>query len=237
MYGSYRTDRLWATAGISFAVLLVGSLVAAVGMLEFDEECMHGLVEGPGQLLRTRDQAFPPATVCEFEGGEVSSIGGHGPFDVLMWAGMVLLVTCLLVALVAECLEPPLGGRFVEPMTRAEKLGRTRVVFFVFGSVFVLVYTLVGWQLLAGPSSACSRGGDWGTNPPRTLDYNFLPPQATCQYTSGSTSRLNPEWAASLATELAVPALLAGTGYTLARRRSAEERRTAPDRSRESQAS
>ncbi|WP_416974039.1 hypothetical protein [Streptomyces sp. 4F14] len=237
MHGSYRTGRLWAAVGISFGALVVGSLVALAGMLEFDEECMQGLTKGPGQLLRTRYEAFPPATVCEFERGDVSSVGGHGPLNVLMWAGMLVLVTCLLVALVAECLEPPLGGPFVEPMTRAEKAGRTRAVFFVLGSVFVLVYGLVGWQLLAGPSSACSRGGDWGSNPPTTLDPTFLPPQATCRYTSGMTSRLNPEWAASLATELAVPALLAGTGHALARRRLNEERRTAPDRSREPQAS
>lgn len=84
------------------------------------------------------------------------------------------------------------------------------------GSVFLIFYALAGRHLLAGPSSACAAGADWGTNPPRTLTYSFLPPQATCQYTSGLTRRMNPDWVASLATELAVPAVVAGAGFGVA---------------------
>ncbi|MEX3104898.1 MULTISPECIES: hypothetical protein [unclassified Streptomyces] len=237
MYGSYRTNGLWAGVGLSLTALLVGCMVASVDMMEFDERCMHGLTTGPGKLLRTRDQAFPPATVCEFEHGDVSSIGGHGLLNVLLWAGLAVLVTCLLVALVAECLEPPLGGRFVEPMTRTAKLRRTGTAFFVLGSVFAGAYALFGWRLLAGPASACSRGADWGSNQPRTLEYTLFPPQFTCQYTSGLTRRMNPEWAASFTLELAALALLSGIGFALALRRLWRERRTAPGRSREPQAS
>ncbi|QNP68561.1 hypothetical protein IAG44_03125 [Streptomyces roseirectus] len=237
MHGSYRTNGLWAAVGFSFAALSLGVMVAVFAMLEYDERCMHGLVEGPGKLLATRDQAFPPATVCEFEGGEVSTIGGHGPFNWLMWAGMAVLVGCLLVALVAECLQPPLGSRLAVPMTRGAKLRRTGAAFTVLGSLFAGWYALTGWQLLAGPSSACGRGADWGSQQPRTLDPSLFPPQATCQYTSGLTRRLNPEWMASLAVELAVPALLAGVGFGLALWRWSTERRAAPERVREPQAS
>ncbi|MET8983527.1 hypothetical protein ABZX85_49010 [Streptomyces sp. NPDC004539] len=227
MYGSYRTDRLWAAVGISLGVLLVGTLVALGGMLEFGERCSQGLTEGPGRLLRTRNQAFPPATVCEFESGDVSSIGGRGPLNLVLWAGLAVLVACLLVALVADCLEPPLGGPFVLPVTRAAKLRHTRTVLLVLGSVFLMFYALNAWRLLAGPSAACARGADWGSNPPTTEGYSLFPPQATCRYTSGATSRINPEWAVSLTVELAVPALLAGIAHMLARRRHA-----APGRSR-----
>ncbi|MFM9443029.1 hypothetical protein [Streptomyces acidiscabies] len=218
-------------------MIAVGSMVALFAMMEFDERCMQGLTTGPGRLLRTRDQAFPPATVCEFEGGDVSSAGGHGVLNVLLWAAMAVLVACLLVALVAECLEPPLGGPFVEPMARAGRLRRTGAAFSVLGSLFLGVYALFGWRLLTGPASACSRGADWGSNRPRTLEYTFFPPQFTCRYTSGLTRRMNPEWVASFTIELAVPALLSGIGFALAWRRLREERRTAPDRSREPQAS
>lgn len=75
-HGGYRTGGLWAAAGISFGAVVVGSAIAVFGMMEFDERCQHGLTQGPGRLLRVRDQAFPPATICEFQYGEVSSIGG-----------------------------------------------------------------------------------------------------------------------------------------------------------------
>ena len=77
-HSGYRTGGLWAAAGISFAALIAGSAVALFAMLEFDERCMQGITEGPGRLLRTRDQAFPPATVCEYTGGDIVSFGGHG---------------------------------------------------------------------------------------------------------------------------------------------------------------
>ncbi|MBV7697545.1 hypothetical protein KWI83_18380 [Streptomyces sp. TRM70350] len=226
-HGGYRTGGLWAGAGISFGAVVVGSGVALVGMLEFDERCMQGLTQGPGRLVRVRNQAFPPATICEFQHGEVSSIGGQGVLGVLLWGSLLVMVVCLLVALIAECFDPRLGGELVVPMSRAEKLSRTGTAFFVTGSVFVMVYALAGWQLFAGPSSVCSAGADWGTNAPRTLEYSFFPPQATCQYTSGMTRRMNPDWMASLAMELAVPALIAGVGFALALRRWAVERRAA----------
>ncbi|WAZ26470.1 hypothetical protein STRCI_008051 [Streptomyces cinnabarinus] len=224
-HGAYRTGGLWAAAGLSFVALVVGSGVALIGMLEFDERCMQGLTRGPGRLLRVRDQAFPPATICEFENGEVASIGGRGVLGVLLWGVLLVLVVSLIVALVAECFEPRLGGDLVVPMSRVEKLRRTGAAFFVIGSVFLMFYVLVGWKLFAGPSSACSVGADWGTQAPKTLEYSLFPPRATCQYTSGLTRKMIPDWMASLAVELAVPALLAGVGFALALRRWNAERR------------
>ncbi|MEH0423704.1 hypothetical protein [Streptomyces sp. B21-083] len=224
-YGSYRTGGLWAAAGISFGAVIVGSALALFGMLEFDERCSQGLVTGPGKLRTVRNQPFPPATVCEFEHGNVTSVGGGLVLGGLLWLSMLVLVVCLFLALVAEWFEPRPGSSLVAPTSRAAKLRRTGVALFVTGSVFLMFYALAGWKLLAGPSSACSAGADWGTNPPRTLEYSFLPPQATCQFTSGLTRRMNPDWVASLATELAVPALVAGVGFTLAWRRWRAERR------------
>ncbi|MEU1305484.1 hypothetical protein [Streptomyces shenzhenensis] len=235
-HGGYRTDGLWAAAGVSFGLVVVGSGLALLGMMEFDERCMQGVTQGPGRLLRVRDQAFPPATICEFDGGEVSSIGGRAVLGAPLWASLLIMITCLLVALIAECFEPRLGSDLVVPMSRAEKLRRTGTAFFVTGSVFLMFYALVGWRLFAGPSSVCSAGADWGQNPPRTLTYSFFPPQATCQYTSGLTEQLNPDWMASLAAELAVPVVPAGIGFVLAWRRWSVERRatrqdTAPETS------
>ncbi|KUJ49783.1 hypothetical protein AB0N87_08790 [Streptomyces sp. NPDC093228] len=227
-HGSYRTGGLWAGAGISFGALVVGCGVALLDMLEFDERCNHGLIRGPGRLLRVREQAFPPATVCEFERGDVSSVGGTGVLGALLWLGMVALVVCLVVALVAEWFEPRLGSDLVVPTTRGRKLRRTGTAFFVTGSVFLMLYALAGWKLFTGPASVCSAGADWGADAPRTLAYSFFPPQATCQYTSGLTRRMNPEWVASLLMESAVPALLAGVGCALAWLRLRAERREAP---------
>ncbi|MCK7621793.1 hypothetical protein MUU72_01385 [Streptomyces sp. RS10V-4] len=229
-YGGYRTGGLWIAAGASFGGVVVGSGLALFGMLEFDEQCAQGLIRGPGRFLHARDRAFPPATVCEFEQGEVVSPGGQGVLSVLLWAGLLVLVGCLLTALVAECLDPDprRGGGLVVPMTRAEKLRRTGTAFFVTGSAFLLCYAAAAWRLFAGPSSACAAGADWGTQAPRTLEYGFLPPQATCQYTSGLTRPLNPDWLAALATESAVPAALAGIGFALAWRRRRAERRASP---------
>jgi hypothetical protein len=224
-YGGYRTAGLWVAAGISFGAVVVGSALALFGMLEYDERCMQGLVTGPGELRNVRSRVFPPATICEFEQGDVTSVGGGPVLGGLLWLCMLILVVCLFVALVADWFEPPLGNSLVEPTSRAAKLRRTGVAFFVTGSAFLMFYALAGWKLLAGPSSACSAGADWGTNPPRTLEYSFLPPQATCRFTSGLTRRMNPDWVASLATELAVPALIAGVGFCLAWRRWRSERR------------
>lgn len=236
-FGGYRTGHLWIAAGLAFGVLVVGLAVALLGMMEFDERCMHGLTRGPGPLLRTRTQTFPPATVCEFRDGDVTSVGGSALLAGLMWAAALFMLACLFMALLAECFEPPLSGAFagglVVPMTRAEKLRRTGAAFFVTGSAFLLFYALAGWKLLAGPSSACSAGADWGSNPPQTVTYSFFPPQATCRFTSGMTRQLNPGWVASLTAELAVPALLAGVGFVLALRRRSTERRAVPPAHRE----
>ncbi|WP_329123775.1 hypothetical protein [Streptomyces sp. NBC_01465] len=229
-HGSYRTGGLWAAAAIAFGAVVVGSALAGFAMMEFDERCMQGMIQGPGELLRVRNQAFPPATVCEFERGEVVSLGGRGVLGGLLWGGLAVLVVSMFVALIAECFEPRTGSDHVKPTSRTEKLRRTAVAFFVTGSVFAMFYALTGWKLLAGPSSACSAGADWGTNVPRTLEYSFLPPQATCQYTSGITRQLNPDWLASLTTELALPALVAGVGFALAWRRRRAERSTKPGR-------
>ncbi|WP_327356406.1 hypothetical protein [Streptomyces sp. NBC_01304] len=225
-HGGYRTGGLWVAAGISLGAVVVGSGWAEFGMIEFDERCSQGLIEGPGRLLRVRDQAFPPATICEFERGEVSSIGGSGLLSVLLWGSLMVLVICLFVALIAECFEPRLGSDLVAPMSRVEKLRRTAAAFFVTGSGFLMFYAWAGWKLFAGPSSVCSAGADWGFHPPRTLEYSFFPPQATCQYASGENWKINPDWVASLAVELAVPALIAGVGFVLAWRRWRSERRT-----------
>lgn len=228
-YGGYRTGGLWAAAGLSFGAVVVGSALALFGMLEFDERCMQGLLTGPGELRNVRSQPFPPATICEFEHGDVTSVGGRWVLGTLLWLSMVTLVVCLFVALIAEWFEPPLGNSLVAPISRAAKLRRTGAAFFVTGSAFLMFYALAGWKLLAGPTSACSAGADWGIHPPRTLAYSFLPPQATCRYGSGMTRQLNPDWVASLATELAVPALIAGVGFVLAWRRWRSERREAGD--------
>ncbi|MFF3346533.1 hypothetical protein [Streptomyces sp. NPDC002779] len=197
-------------------------------MIEFDERCMQGLTTGPGELLRTREQAFPPATVCEFQHGDVVSIGGRGVLGVLLWGSLLVMVVCLFVALIAECCEPPLGSDLVEPRSRTEKLRRTGTALFVTGSVFLMFYALAGWRLFTGPSSVCSAGGDWGEHAPRTLEYSFFPPQATCQYTSGMTRRMNPDWLASLTVQLSLPALVAGIGFALAWRRCRSGSRPEP---------
>ncbi|MGW1097382.1 hypothetical protein ACWD5W_16535 [Streptomyces sp. NPDC002455] len=223
-HSGYRTGGLWAAAGISFAALIAGSAVALFAMLEFDERCMQGITEGPGRLLRTRDQAFPPATVCEYTGGDIVSFGGHGVLALLLWSTLLIMVACLFLALLAECFDPRPGSPLVMPMTRAEKLRRTGTALTVTGSLFLLLYALAGWKLLVGPSSACSTGADWGSNAPATLEYSFFPPQATCQYTSGMTERMNPGWVASLTAQSAAPALLAAVGFALAWRRWSVER-------------
>lgn len=210
---------------MAFGVVVVGSLLALFGMLEFDERCAKGLTPGPGGFQRVRYHAFPPATICEFTRGEVSSLGGHGVLNLLLWASMLIMVGCLLTALLAECLDPRLGGSLVVPMTRTHKLRRTRTAFFVLGSAFLMVYALDGWSLFAGPSSACAAGGDWGSQAPKTLDYSFFPPQATCRYASGLIKPKIPDWMTWLAVELAVPAALAGIGFGLAWRRWRVERR------------
>ncbi|MFB6835875.1 hypothetical protein [Streptomyces sp. NPDC056361] len=226
-HGGYRTGGLWAAAGISFGVVVIGSGVAAFGMLEYDERCMQGMVAGPGPLLRTRNEAFPPATVCEFARGEVSSLDDWSVLGPLLWLALAVLVVCLFAALLAEWFEPRVGAPWVRPMSRAEKLNRTGTALFVTGSMFAMLYALAGWKLLAGPSSACSTGGDWGENAPTTVAYSFFPPQATCRYTSGTTSLLTPEWLASLTAQSAAPALVAAVGFALAWRRRRAERRTA----------
>ncbi|MFD8572252.1 hypothetical protein [Streptomyces sp. NPDC059639] len=228
-YGAYRTNPLWVVAGICLSALVVCSGLALFGMLEFDERCMQGLIKGPGALGDVRQQAFPPATVCEFAGGDVTSIGGRWPLAALLWLAMAGFVGCLLVALVAECFEPAPGRDHVMPMSRAGKLSRTGTAFFVTGSVFAGFYLLVGWRLLAGPSSACARGADWGSETPQTLDPSLFPPRATCRYTSGITKQMIPDWMATLTVELAVPALLAGIGFALALWRWRQERRAAKE--------
>ncbi|MFE0653734.1 hypothetical protein ACFVZH_34750 [Streptomyces sp. NPDC059534] len=226
-HGGYRTGGLWAVAGIAFGVVVIGCGLALLTMLEYDERCMQGMTRGPGALLRTRNEAFPPATVCEFERGDVSSLDAWVVLGPILWLVLAALVLCLFSALVAEWFEPRVGAPWVRPMSRAEKLNRTATALFVTGSAFAMLYALAGWKLLAGPSSACVTGGDWGSNAPRTLEYSFFPPQATCQYTSGMTSRLNPDWLASLTAQSAAPALIAAVGFALAWRRRREERRPA----------
>ncbi|WP_432123607.1 hypothetical protein [Streptomyces sp. C10-9-1] len=228
-YGRYRTGGLWAGAGVSLTVVVVGSLVALFGMLEFDERCMHGLVQGPGGLRRVRYRAYPPATVCEFQGGEVSSVGSGTVLAVLLWAAMGVLVVCLLGALLAECFAPRPGGPLVVPTTPAADLRRTGATLLSMGSAFLLLYVPVGWPLLTGPSSACAAGGEWGAHPPATLEYGFFPPQATCRYTSGRTEHLNADWLANLAVLPAVPTLIAAAAFGLALRRRSEERRAPAD--------
>lgn len=220
----YRTDRLWATAAIAFCALLAGSAVALMGMLEFGERCTQGLTGGPGRLLRTRDQAFPPATVCEFEHGEVASVAARTPLGFLLWVCLAVLVVALLGALVAECLDPLPGGDLVRPMSRTEKVRRTGVAFFVLGSVFLMAYLLTAYELLLGPSTACSNGGDWSASPPETIGASLFPPQATCRLGSGMTRDLNPDWMVSLVVELAVPAALSALAFGLAWWRRAADR-------------
>ncbi|KUL36954.1 hypothetical protein ADL22_23875 [Streptomyces sp. NRRL F-4489] len=216
------------TAGIAFAALVAGCALALFTMLEFDERCAQGITKGPGRFLRARHEAFPPATVCAYEHGEVASLGGSGALHLFLWAALAVMTGCLFTALIAECLDPrPGGSRLVVPMTRSAKLRRTGLAFSMTGTVFLLFYARAAWRLFAGPSSVCAAGADWGSQPPRTLEYSFLPPQATCRFASGMTRQLNPDWVASLATELAVPALLAGAGFALAWHRHRTERRGA----------
>jgi len=112
-HGGYRTGGLWAVTGVAFGAMLLGSAAALLGMLEYDEQCMQGLVRGPGELLRTENRAFPPATVCVFERGEVSSLDGWGVLGPMLWIAMAVLVVCLLAALVAERCS---GGFPVHPL-------------------------------------------------------------------------------------------------------------------------
>ncbi|MEU3688984.1 hypothetical protein [Streptomyces narbonensis] len=220
-HGGYRTDRLWAVFRIALVATGLGSMVALAGMLSFDDECGRGWIEGPGTPKGTRFEAFPPAAVCEFERGEVSSTGDAlGGF---LWVAMTVLVVCLFTALIAEWCEPRLGGPLVVPMSRAEKRNRTGAAFFVTGSAFLVLYALAGWRLFLGPSSVCSGGDGRG---PTTTAYDLFPPQATCLTASGSVSRLNPDWVTSLTALSALPALVAGIGYALAVRRLRAERRT-----------
>ncbi|MFI2778320.1 hypothetical protein [Streptomyces sp. ALB3] len=223
----YRTDGLWATAGIAFGALTVFLFLAVVAMSDFGERCAHGLIQGPGRLREVRHQAFPPATVCEFQGGEVVSVGGRDVLGTLLWTGLLVMVVCLFVALLAECLDPEPGGRLVTPMSRTRKLRRTGTAFAITGFAFLLLYALAGWRLVQGPSSACSAGRDRDVLAPRTLEYSLFPPQATCQYASGHTKRVNPPWLVSLTAQSAAPTLLAGVGFALAWRRRGAERRDA----------
>ncbi len=230
-HGAYRTGLLWAAACIALGAVVVGSGIALFGMIEFDERCMQGMTPGPGRLLRTRDQAFPPATICEFEGGDVSSVGGHGVLNVLLWAGLLIMITCLLAALIAECLDPRPGGEWVAPMSRTAKLRRTGTVLFVTGSVFALLYGLSAWQLFTGPSSVCSAGADWQFHAPQTLDHSFFPPQATCRYASGEIWHLNSDAMVLVTCAAAIPALIAALAFALAwwRRRSERREQGEPD--------
>lgn len=227
-YGAFRTGRLWAAAGVSFVLLLVFSGWSWLASLEFDERCGHGLVQGPGGLLDVRYQAFPPAVVCEYENGEVSA-GGTGLLGAVLWLSLAVLVLSVLLALLAECVELPAGAEAALSLTRVEKLRRTATALFVTASLFLLLYGLAAWPLVTGPSSACSARGEWGTYPPRTLEYSLFPPQATCMYHSGETAMLNPGWVGTLTTASAVPTVIAAFGTALAwRRRRAELRGPAP---------
>ncbi|MFJ8692030.1 hypothetical protein [Streptomyces roseolilacinus] len=227
-YGAFRTGRLWAAAGVSFVLLLVFSGWSWLALLEFDERCGHGLVQGPGRLVDIRYQAFPPAVICEYENGEVSA-GGTGLLGAVLWLSLVVLVLSVLLALLAECVELPAGAEAALSLTRVEKLRRTTTALFVTASLFLLLYGLAAWPLVTGPSSACSAGGEWGAYPPRTLEYSLFPPQATCMYHSGETVMLNPRWVGTLTTASAVPMVISAFGTALAwRRRRAELRGPAP---------
>ncbi|MFI0774529.1 hypothetical protein [Streptomyces sp. NPDC021212] len=219
-HGAFRTGRLWAAAGVLSLFLFLSSVLAWVDTTEFDEQCSHGMVEGPGRLGDIRHQAFPPAIICEFEGGDVSS-GGTGVLGAVIWCALAGLALCVVLALLAECVELPAGTGL--QISRKERLRRTGTAFFVTGSFFALVYGLAAWPLLSGPSSACSAGGGWGFHPPETLDYTLFPPQATCMFSSGMTSRLNAGWVETLTVMLAVPALISAAGLALAWRRGRRE--------------
>ncbi|WP_175412385.1 hypothetical protein [Streptomyces sp. TRM64462] len=225
-YGAFRTGRLWAAAGVSFVVLLLGSGWALLGSLEFDELCAQGKFTDQGRLLDIRRPSFPPAVICEYERGELSA-GGTGLLGALLWLSLLTLVLCVLLALLAECVELPAGSPRSARVTRRESLRRTAVAFCVTASVFTGVYVLMAWPLLSGPSTACAAGAEWGFHPPETRDPSFFPPQATCVFRSGETSRLNAEWATTVTAALALPAAIAGTALTLAWRRHHTERRTA----------
>ena len=219
-HGAFRTERLWAGAGVLSLVLFLSFVVAWVDTIEFDEQCSQGMVKGPGRLGDIRHQAFPPAIICEYEGGDVAA-GGTGVLGAVIWCAFAGLALCVLLALLAECVELPAGTGM--QISRKERLRRTGTAFLVTGSFFALVYGLAAWPLLTGPSSACSAGGEWGIYPPKTLEYALFPPQATCMTHSGSTSRLNAGWVETLTVMLAVPALISAAGLALALRRGRRE--------------
>ncbi|MFD7502238.1 hypothetical protein [Streptomyces sp. NPDC059850] len=220
-HGAFRTERLWAAAGVLSLVLFLTSVVAWVDTLEFDERCSHGMVNGVGELGKIRRQAFPPATICEYAGGDVAA-GATGLLGAVIWCALAGLALCVLLALLAECVELPAGIGGLQ-LTRKERLRRAGTAFFVTGSFFALVYGLLAWPLLGGPSSACSAGADWGSYPPKTLDYSLFPPQATCVTRSGDVSQLNAGWAETLTVMLAVPAAISATALALAVRRGRRE--------------
>ncbi|MDJ1135513.1 hypothetical protein [Streptomyces iconiensis] len=222
-YGAFRTGRLWGAAAGLFGVLFVASAWALLVSLEFDEQCAQGGVEGPGALGDIRRQAFPPAVICEYAGGEVSS-GGTGLLGGVIWLCAVGLALCVLLALLAECAELPDSASPALRFTRAQKLRRTGTALLVTGSVFLLAYGPTVRPLLTAPSSACAVGGGWGVNAPQTLDASLFPAQATCQFRSGGTEKLNPPWTETLTPVLAVPTVIAATAAVLAWRRRRAER-------------
>ena len=227
-YGAFRTGRLWAAVGALLLVLLASLGWSFLTSTEFDEQCDLGLVQGSGPLLEIRRQMFPPAVICEYEHGEVSA-GGTGLLGAVIWLSLVGLVLSVVLGLLAECVELPAPAGPAHFVSRTEKLRRTGTVLFVTASAFLLVYGLAAWPLVIGPSSACSAWGEWETYPPKTLEYSLFPPQATCMYQSGETSKLNPGWVEALTTALSVPMVIAGAGVALAwRRRRAELRDSAP---------
>ncbi|MFJ5263211.1 hypothetical protein ACIQAC_22365 [Streptomyces sp. NPDC088387] len=215
-YGAFRTERLWAVAGASSLALLLGTAAAFIGTLEFDERCAHGMVGGVGQLGATRTRSFPPATICEYTGGDVTA-GATGIFGVLLWFALAGAIVPVVLALLADCFECPAGTPFTRPATREAKLRRTGLTFGMSATLFLPLYVLTAWPLLRGGlTGACAADGEWGSYAPRTLDASYFPPGATCESTAGYTSALLPGWIQGVVTALGVPMILAGAALALA---------------------
>ncbi|MER5887655.1 hypothetical protein ABT160_27895 [Streptomyces sp. NPDC001941] len=143
----------------------------------------------------------------------------------LMWLGLVALVVCVLLALLAEWGDGRAPRSGARPVPATERVRRNATALGVSAALLALVYWLFAGPLVTDPGAPCAARGSWSSYPPETLDARVFPPSATCRFRSGETDALVPGWATVLITGLAAPVAVSGVGFALAvRRRGAQER-------------